>query len=1005
MKPTLQLILICCLPFLAQAQDGYFQQQVDYKIQVQLDDEAHLLHGFVQMDYHNNAPQALDTLYIHLWPNAYRNRQTAYAKQALRMGNADFYFAPESERGSIDSLAFQLDGQAVDYAYHPEHVDIAYLVLPEPIPSGGRVTLSTPFRVDIPYCFSRLGHVGQSYQITQWYPKPAVYDQDGWHPMPYLDMGEFYSEFGDFEVEITLPENYRVAATGQLETPSERAFLQQLSDEKTAYTDTLDFPPSASNLKTIRYTAERVHDFAWFADKRFEVRVDTVQLASGRTVEAWAFFTQEERELWLKATDYVKRSVRFYSEQVGEYPYPQATAVQTALEAGGGMEYPMITNIGEAGNARSLDQVITHEVGHNWFYGILGSNERTHAWMDEGLNSYYEQRYMRQFYGSSSPLPAFLMVDTSMTLGDIGYLYQARRRLDQAPDTHSDAFEPINYFLGAYEKPAMALHLLEDYWGRERFDAAMQAYYDQWQFKHPQPADYRRVMETIGGEELGWLFDGLLYSNGKTNYSIQKVKQRGRRLEVRLRNKGDINSPVPLGVIKGGQLDTLYWLPGFEGEQEVRLSANGATGLQIDPQGVSLELYRRNDEYELSGLLPKWDWPGFKLLTAVQGNRKQSVFAMPIVSWNNYDKTLPGLLLYNHSIPEQRFEFALAPMIGVGTGRLAGIGDLHYNFYPGEGGFIHRMRLGVSGRRFGFRRVARFDQDLAFNRIQPYLRLDFKTPSDKRWRKQLLLSALWIEDQESNGGPLDAEVITRTTFLQRAELTLANERVVSPYTWHFAVEHQAFDDVFGEAQRYVKAEVTWEGAFNYAEKEAVHLRLFGGYFLQNTQRTANNFSPAAFNLISQGFNDYRYDDLYAGRSENEGFWSRQISMRDGGFKNIIGQGFPLGRSNDYILSANFWVDLPQNALFGIPIKPYLDLGYFSDARPISGEPVFSDQFIWSGGMMISAFNDAVAVYFPLLSSLNIADRQAEVGDYWQRISFQFDLKAFHPWEQVDRIRF
>ena len=747
MKSQCTLLPILLLPFLLGAQAGYFQQETDYNIEVKLDDERHELHGHLTLDYHNNAPEALDTLYFHLWPNAYRNQQTAYAQQALRMGNTDFYYAPRRQRGGMDSLQFRVNGKTVSWAYDPDHIDIARLVLPVPIPSGGKAQITTPFRVDIPYCFSRLGHVGQAYQITQWYPKPAVYDQDGWHPMPYLDMGEFYSEFGRFEVEITLPENYRVAATGQLETASEQSFLQQLSEQQTAYTDTLDFPPSAAELKTIRYTADQVHDFAWFADKRFEVRVDTLQLASGRTVEAWAFFTAVERELWLPATDYVKRAVRFYSDHVGEYPYPQATAVQTVLEAGAGMEYPMITNIGEASSARSLDQVITHEVGHNWFYGILGSNERVHPWMDEGLNSYYEERYMRQFYDSDSPLPPFLMVDTSMSLGDIGYLYQARRRLDQAPGTHSDAFAPINYFLGAYEKPAMALGLLESYWGRKRFDTAMQAYYEQWQFKHPQPADYRRVMEARGGEELGWLFDGLLYSNGKTDYSIRKVKRRGRRLEVKLRNRGSISSPVPLGIIKGEVLDTLLWLPGFEGEQTVRLSANGATGLQIDPEGVALELYRTNDEYELSGLLPKWEWPRFKLLGGVQGNRRTALFALPLVAWNNYDKALPGLLLYNHSVPEQRFEFELAPMVGTATGRLSGLGNMHANFYPGDGSFIHRLRVGVSGRRFAYRRVDRFDQDLRFERVQPYLRFDFATPHRKRLRQQLLLRALWIGEE------------------------------------------------------------------------------------------------------------------------------------------------------------------------------------------------------------------------------------------------------------------
>ncbi len=987
------------------AQADYFQQEVDYQIDVRLDDQAHVLHGALQLQYRNNAPQALDTLYIHLWPNAYRNRQTAYARQALRMGNTDFYYAGPDQRGGIDSLNFRINGDSVAWSYHPEHIDIARILLPAPLQPGAALTLETPFRVDLPYCFSRLGHAEQSYQITQWYPKPAVYDQQGWHPMPYLDMGEFYSEFGRFDVRITLPKNYRLAATGELQNPEEHAWLQGLAANPLSEDGKNSFPPSDSETKTLRFTAKQVHDFAWFADKRFQVRHDTLQLASGRVVDAWAFFTKTEQELWQDATDYVKRSLRFYSGLVGEYPYPQATAVETTLGAGGGMEYPMITNIGYAGSARSLDEVITHEVGHNWFYGILGSNERVHPWMDEGLNSYYEQRYMQTFYEDREPpLPDLLLADTSLDLGRLGYLYQARRRLDQAPDTHSDEFAPINYFVSAYDKPAKALALLHGYVGEATFDAAMQAYYDQWKFRHPQPDDFREVLEAETGEELGWLFEGLLYSNQKTDYKISKVQQRGRRLEVQLKNRGGVDCPVPLAAYRNGRLDSLYWIPGFEGKKNIRLQGGDAT-LQLDPHRLTLDLYRVNNRYAPGSLLPALRLPQLRLLGAVQNSEHPAVFVLPVVSWNNYDKTMPGLLLYNHTLPEQRFEFALAPMYGIGTGRLTGLGDVHANFYPTEGELIYRLRAGLSARRFTYRTVNRFEQDLGFTRLQPYVEADFATPHDKRLRRQLRLEAVWLEEErQSFEDPANPGLTTEAFFLQRAELELANERAVSPFSWLFALEHAAFDNFTG-AQRYVKATVEWQAVFHYGEDQAAYLRLFGGYFLYNSEREANYIGRAAFNLIDQGSNDYRYDNYYLGRTDNTGIWSQQLSVRNGGFKTPVDNGFNLGRSNDYLLAANFHVDLPREALFGIPIKPYIDLAYAKNRQPIAGDPSFSDQFFYSGGLMIAVLNNAVAVHFPLLNSANLEDRLAERGNYWSRISFRFSLQQLNPWKAADRLRF
>ncbi|MFQ5448644.1 MAG: M1 family metallopeptidase, partial [Saprospiraceae bacterium] len=363
-------LLLCSLlffsPFLFGQNKPYFQQQVDYNIRVVLDDENHTLTGTVEMVYTNNSPDELSEIYIHLWANAFKNNNTAFARQKLRTGSTRFYFSSAEDRGYYGGLDFTIDGQKAAWRLKAENPDIAVVTLPQPLESGGKVTIRTPFTEKIPASFSRLGHVGTSYQMTQWYPKPAVYDRKGWHPIPYLDMGEFYSEFGSFDVSITLPENYVVGATGVLQTESERIFLMKKVEETKGYmekgfpTDT-SFPASSSTMKTIRYTAENVHDFAWFADKRFHVQRGEVTLASGQKVDTWTMFTNEQADLWRESINYVGRAVEFYSKHIGEYPWPHATAVHSALSAGGGMEYPMITVIGNAGGAKDLDQVITHE--------------------------------------------------------------------------------------------------------------------------------------------------------------------------------------------------------------------------------------------------------------------------------------------------------------------------------------------------------------------------------------------------------------------------------------------------------------------------------------------------------------------------------------------------------------------------------------------------------------------------------------------------------------------
>ncbi|MEY3574223.1 MAG: hypothetical protein RLZZ617_821, partial [Bacteroidota bacterium] len=254
------------------ASPEYFQQKVRYQIQVSLDPVHHVLNGHLRMDYTNQSTQALDRLVMHLHPNAYSSHRTAFGQQQIAGGSTRFRYAPDSLRGGMDSLNFRVNGQKLRWEFwHADTPDIATVFLNQPLLPGATLRLETPFRVRIPGDFSRMGHVGNQYQITQWYPKPAVYDTKGWHPLPYLDQGEFFSEFGSFEVDITVPEPYRVASSGDLQTLSEQIWLDSLA----RYAAGLDtFPPlkarqdsmnpAAAPTKTLRYTLEQAHDFAWF---------------------------------------------------------------------------------------------------------------------------------------------------------------------------------------------------------------------------------------------------------------------------------------------------------------------------------------------------------------------------------------------------------------------------------------------------------------------------------------------------------------------------------------------------------------------------------------------------------------------------------------------------------------------------------------------------------------------------------------------------------------------
>jgi hypothetical protein len=199
------------------AQNKYWQQEVNFTISVSLNDKEHTLDAIETIEYINRSPDTLPFIYFHIWPNAYRNDRTAFSDQMLDIGRTDFYFSASNRKGYINQLDFKVDGSTAAIVPDSTNIDIIKVVLPKPLAPGKKINIITPFKVKLPYNFSRGGHIGKDYQVTQWFPKPAVYDHKGWHPMPYLDQGEFYSEFGKFDVEITAPSAYVVAATGILQ--------------------------------------------------------------------------------------------------------------------------------------------------------------------------------------------------------------------------------------------------------------------------------------------------------------------------------------------------------------------------------------------------------------------------------------------------------------------------------------------------------------------------------------------------------------------------------------------------------------------------------------------------------------------------------------------------------------------------------------------------------------------------------------------------------------------
>lgn len=1028
MKNNLLSLTIAFLTLQISAQyDGYFQQEVNYKINVTLNDVDHTLIGFEEFEYVNNSPQDLDYLLIHLWPNAYKNSRTAMAKQKFMDRDYFMLWAGPGPKGFIDSLDFQVDGNDVRWEYFEDYEDIAIIYLDQPIRSGEKIKVSTPFFVKIPSgSISRLGHIGQSYQITQWYPKPAVFDKSGWHEMPYLTQGEFYSEFGSFDVSITLPENYTVGATGDLQTQSEIDRLNMLASQPalnslSKNSEINDFPESSSKTKTLRYVQQNVHDFGWFADKRWIVRKSEMELPhSKRKVTTWAMFTPKNSALWeaagLKA---IADGLYYYSLWSGDYPYNQCTAVDGTISAGGGMEYPNVTVIGNTSGETNLKTVIIHEVGHNWFYGILGSNERDNAWMDEGINSFFETRTLQ---ATNPTLDAISIMTGNTNLGqmlsinkfgyqylteELPYLLTARGGNDQPMQAPSEFYTGLNYGTIVYKKSAIAFNFLKNYLGEEMFNQCMSAYFETWKFKHPTPKDIRTVFETTSGKDLSWFFENMVQTTNRMDYSACSIKMRGNTADVKVKNVGKMPSPFSVDVIHNGKLENRSWFEGIDPGTSVTVPVACEKGdlIKLNFADGIPEYNKNNNLIKTKGLFKKIEPSKLSLATNIDDPQTSQFFWIPLAGWNDYNKWMLGVQFHNKTIPSKNWTWSVSPMYSISTQT--------FNGFASAGFDNGKFGLGIRAQRFA-EQLNTFSPDrqvLTYDLISPYIKAQlFPDRIQKDWTGDVSVSFFNI-----------GKMITDENSDFIGDYTVVDQQVgegnrISHVRVQARVHKKTPRSDFELESRFEGGEYTSYGVTHQHEfshdwvykgkgKRKIHSRLYYGggdgfYFY-----AAGQYGGARYDKNSHSNNipgDYTYDGLFLARNATDGLLSNQIINAQGGLAAPTQQS-----ANGHLLSLNVAIDAPVR----LPVQLYGGIATMRNRKDVlmveSQIPGIRTntawRTLWNAGVALPLIPDIFTIYIPVLYSSNIQDEVETRGlNFGQTIMFELNLYQLNPFALIKK---
>ena len=970
---TLFLFLNFFNPLISQ---DYFQQQVDYNMDVSLNPTDNSYDAQAEISYTNNSPDALEEIYFHIWANSYSSTESAFGKQQLKMNQRKFQFHKDEDGGGYSDLGFSIDNVNLDFTYHDENPDIILLKLKESLQPGETVTIFSNFSVRVPIFFSRMGRQDGYFQITQWFPKPAVYDHEGWHQMPYLDLGEFFSEFGTYEVNITVPNDYKVAATGK-STGSKRA---------------------DANSTTYSYFAENVHDFAWCAHNNFTIQEDSVELPTGQTIDLYVYEV-DDYDTWSNAMQYLKNSILFYSKEVGAYPYPQATVVQSPGGTGGGMEYPMLTTIDTQNSDQAVDHVIAHEVGHNWFYGILASNERVNAWMDEGINSFYDHKYNDVYYKDGShddKLPKFLQGDSDATVLQTSVIWQCKRGRNQACSTHCSKLTTINYGISAYEYPAWSLKYLETYLGEELMSKCTHAYYDKWKFKHPRPEDVEAVFEETSGKDLDWFFKDVITSDGFVDHALGKVSA----TTAEVKNKGQLNIPVRLDFQKDGEWIGHQWVEKFTGTQNVNLEINDFDKLAINGKVEYVDVKPQNNSKSITG--SNFKKPKLKLLGQIDDPNRAELFYLPMIGYNVHNGVMPFISFYNSAFPQKWTRFNGNFGFDFGSKKLVGTGNIEHDIMLNSSAF-RKLMFAVNYRHFAYKTpMGETDMLYWYHRTAPSVSLYVNPYFEAQKEEWIKYTFIHLWKRFGVDGIVPAELNEKNIFHQ-LEFNRVVKKTMAPTKLNVSLLFHNYESPTAGESSFLKLSADYSGKLRYAEKSLFHYRIFAGFFPINTNRNVNSYNNdlarGSFNLSYNPFADVAFSEYWFGRSEQMRATEQQIRLLEGGFKTpLLYNNGSLGKSNHALFALNLKSDIPVPLFNVIPLKPYFDIGVY--ASPL--EESFEWNMVYDAGVALEFLDGDLGIYLSLLQSERIK-QVYNAEDFARKISFSININRLKPWELIDQL--
>ena len=529
----------------AQNNTCYWQQQVDYKMNIDMDVNTFQYSGEQELVYTNNSPDTLNQVFYHLYFNAFQP-ESEMDVRSRNLPDPDPRVMDRISKLKPDEIGFlkvsslTQNGKSLNFEVAGTVLEVK---LDKPIIPGEKVSFKMDFTGQVPVQIRRSGRnndEGVALSMTQWYPKMAEYDFEGWHADPYIAR-EFHGVWGNYDVTITIDKNYVIGGSGYLQNPDEIGYGYQPEGAEVNH--------KKKKKLSWHFVAPNVHDFTWAADP--EYIHDTVKVPDGPDLHFLYKNNPEIIENWKNLQSKSVELMQYFSKHIGKYPYDQYSIIQGG---DGGMEYAMCTLITGERDFGSLVGVTAHEMAHVWFQHILATNEAKHEWMDEGFTSYISTLAMDEIMNQNRANPMSGMTN--------GYVQLANSGIEQPQSTQADHYERnAAYGASAYAKGAVFLSQLEYIIGNENLSKTIHRYFNDWKFKHPTPNDFKRIAEKISGIQLDWYLVDWTQTTASIDYGIKGVEDKNGTTEINLERIGLMPMPIDLVVEYNDGSKELYYIP------------------------------------------------------------------------------------------------------------------------------------------------------------------------------------------------------------------------------------------------------------------------------------------------------------------------------------------------------------------------------------------------------------------------------------------------------------